>query len=145
MHDRNLVVCDCGSPEAVEDALSLFGNHGANIRTMPVEDHDRYMSYVLGLSHAVNIAFFTALDRSGISFRDMESVASTTFEKMMDTNQSVALEDPYLYYEIQHMNSSRETMLKEFDSAVHDVVEAALSDDPSAFKELMDRGREYFT
>ena len=145
MHDRNLVVCDCGSREAVEDALSLFGNHGANIRTMPVEDHDRYMSYVLGLSHAVNIAFFTALDRSGISFRDMESVASTTFEKMMDTNQSVALEDPYLYYEIQHMNSSRETMLKEFDSAVHDVVEAALSDDPSAFKELMDRGREYFT
>ena len=75
----------------------------------------------------------------------MESVASTTFEKMMDTNQSVALEDPYLYYEIQHMNATRESMLREFDGAVHDVVEAALSDDPSAFKELMDRGREYFT
>lgn len=145
MYDRNVVVCDCGNRGAVDEALELLGNHGANIRTMPVEDHDRYMSYVLGLSHAVNIAFFTALDRSGISFGDMETVASTTFEKMMDTNQSVALEDPYLYYEIQHMNSSRETMLKEFDSAVHDVVEAALSDDPSAFKELMDRGREYFT
>ena len=145
MYNRNLVVCDCGSKEAVDEVMDMLGNHGANIRVMPIEDHDKYMSYVLGLSHAVNIAFFTALERSGISFKDMESVASTTFEKMMDTNKSVALEDPGLYYEIQHMNSSRETMLKEFDRAVHDVVEAALSDDPRAFKELMDKGREYFT
>lgn len=145
MYDRNVVVCDCGNGRAVDDVLSILNNHGANIRTMPVEDHDRYMSYVLGLSHAVNIAFFTVLDRSGISFKDMESVASTTFEKLMDTNESVALEDPYLYYEIQHLNSTRESMLKEFDTAVHDVVDAALSDDPRAFKELMDNGREYFT
>ena len=66
-------------------------------------------------------------------------------DKLMDTNESVALEDPYLYYEIQHLNSNREQMLREFDSAVHDVVDAALSDDPRAFKDLMDRGREYFT
>lgn len=145
MYDRNVVVCDCGSSEAVDRAMELIGNHGANIRRMPVGEHDMYMSYVLGLSHAVNIAFFTVLDRSGIDFQDMESVASTTFHKLMDTNESVALEDPYLYYEIQHLNANREQMLKEFDSAVHDVVEAALSDDPRAFKELMDRGREYFT
>lgn len=145
MYNRNVIVCDCGSEKAVEDALHLLGNHGANIRVMPVEKHDVYMSYVLGLSHAVNIAFFTALDRSGIPFDDMSTVASTTFEKMMDTNRSVALEDPYLYYEIQHMNSSKTEMLKDFDESVHDVVEAALSDDPAAFKALMDRGREYFT
>lgn len=145
MYDRNVIVCDCGSEDAVVQALEILGNHGANIRTMPVEQHDMYMSYVLGLSHAVNIAFFTVLDRSGIDFQDMQSVASTTFSKLMDTNESVALEDPYLYYEIQHLNANREQMLKEFNSAVHDVVDAALSDDPRAFKELMDNGREYFT
>lgn len=145
MYERNVIVCDCGSPEAVDETMELLGNHGANVRQMPVADHDRYMSYVLGLSHAVNIAFFTVLDRSGIDFQDMKSVASTTFWKLMDTNESVALEDPYLYYEIQHMNANREQMLNEFDTAVHDVVEAALSDNPRAFKDLMDRGREYFT
>lgn len=145
MYDRNVIVCDCGSKDAVDQTMELLGNHGANVRTMPVEQHDMYMSYVLGLSHAVNIAFFTVLDRSGIDFQDMQSVASTTFSKLMDTNESVALEDPYLYYEIQHLNANREQMLKEFDSAVHDVVDAALSDDPRAFKELMDNGREYFT
>lgn len=145
MYDRNLLVCDCGSEDAVKSVISLLGNHGANIRTMPIEKHDMYMSYVLGLSHAVNIAFFTVLERSGIDFEDMRSVASTTYNKLMDTNESVALEDPYLYYEIQHLNAYREEMLGEFDRAVHDVVEAALADNPEAFKDLMDKGREYFT
>lgn len=145
MYDRNMIVCDCGSGEAIDEAIGLIGNHGANMRIMHVDDHDRYMSYVLGLSHAVNIAFFTVLERSGIPFDDMRSVASTTFSKLMDTNESVALEDPYLYYEIQHMNANRESMLNEFNESVEDVVDAALSDDPQAFKELMDRGREYFT
>ncbi len=145
MYNRNVLVCDCGNPEAMKDALDLLSNHGADITTMPVDKHDVYMSYVLGMSHAVNIAFFTALERSGIPFEEMRTVASTTFQKLMDTNKSVALEDPYLYYEIQHLNSSRENMLKEFNKAVNDVVDAALSDNPQAFKELMDRGREYFT
>ena len=145
MYDRNLIVCDCGSRTAVDEVVDLFRNHGANMRTMDVDEHDKYMSYVLGLSHAVNIAFFTVLERSGIDYNDMRSVASTTYSKLMDTNESVALEDPYLYYEIQHLNKFRESMLKEFDDSVSDVVEAALADNPQAFKELMDRGREYFT
>ena len=145
MYDRNLLVCDCGSDTAVEETIQLLGNHGANIRTMEVEEHDKYMSYVLGLSHAVNIAFFTVLERSGISFEDMKSVASTTYSKLMDSNQSVAMEDPYLYYEIQHLNVNRDKMLKEFGDSTKAVVEAAQADDATEFKNLMDRGREYFT
>lgn len=145
MYDRNLIICDCGNADAVKEACELLGNHGANVRCMPVEEHDKYMSYVLGLSHAVNIAFFTVLQRSGISYEDMKSVASTTYSKLMESNLSVALEDPYLYYEIQHLNANREAMLGDFDKSVRDVVDAALSDSPVAFKELMDKGREYFT
>lgn len=145
MYDRNLIVCDCGNEDAVKEATELLGNHGANMRCMPVEEHDRYMSYVLGLSHAVNIAFFTVLQRSGIPYDDMKTVASTTYSKLMESNLSVAMEDPYLYYEIQHLNANRESMLNDFNDSVKDVVNAALSDSPIDFKELMDKGREYFT
>lgn len=144
MFNRNLLLCDCGCPEAVKSAESLLAPYGATIRTMDVEAHDKYMSYVLGLSHAINIAFFTVLERSGISFEDMRSVASTTYSKLMDSNKSVALEDPYLYYEIQHLNAYRKEMLNEFDSAARDVIDAALNDDPATFKTLMDKGRNYF-
>ncbi len=141
---RSLIVCDCGNIRAAETAKRLFDGHGGNIRMMPIEQHDEYMSYVLGLSHAVNIAFFTVLDRSGIPFRDMQSVASTTFRKNLDTNTSVALEDPMLYYEIQHLNAHREGMWKLFCDAVRDLKKASLDSDPSKFVELMENGRRYF-
>ena len=58
---RNLVVCDCGSDAAVDKFLPLLNGTGANVIEMPVEDHDKLISYVLGMSHAVNIAFFERL------------------------------------------------------------------------------------
>ena len=141
---RNIIVCNCGNEKAVEEAVSLFDDRGGNIRVMDVADHDRYMSYVLGLTHAVNIALFTVLDRSGFTFEDLQTVASTTFNKGLDANRSVASEDPELYYEIQHMNENRAEMWKLFAKAVTDLEEASLSDDPEGFRKLMEAGRLYF-
>jgi len=144
MYGRNLIVCDCGNRQAVDEAVALFDDRGGNIRIMNLLDHDSYMSYVLGLTHAVNIALFTVLERSGYSFEDLKTVSSTTFDKGLDTNMSVASEDPMLYYEIQHMNSNRDEMWDLFTDAVAELREVSLSDDPKGFVALMDAGREYF-
>ena len=144
LFDRTIIVCDCGTRAAVDEAVSLFDDRGGNIRVMDVTEHDEYMSYVLGLTHAVNIALFTVLDRSGFTFKDLQTVASTTFNKGLDANRSVASEDPTLYYEIQHMNGSRERMWRLFCSAVTDLEEASLSDDPEGFRRMMEAGKLYF-
>lgn len=143
MHGRNFIICDCGSSDAVEEVFELFNGQGADIKIMPVDDHDSYMSYVLGLSHVVNIAFFTVLERSGISFKELCSASSTTFDKMTETFMSVALEDPHLYYEIQNMNSGRDLMLQELRRAISDISDAAVSEDPEDFVEIMLKGRDY--
>lgn len=145
LYGRNVIICNCGSGRAVEDSVKLFGNRGGNIRIMDIIDHDRYMSYVLGLSHAVNIAFFTVLDRSGISFADMQSAASTTFDKITDTNRSVALEDPELYYDIQHLNACRDGMWELFSEAVEDIKKASAAEDSKEFVKIMNAGKEYFS
>ena len=142
---RNMILCDCGSMDAVNDVASLFEGCGMSMRRMDVAMHDEYMSYVLGLSHAVNIAFFRVLEQSGIPFQDFQSVSSTTFEKMMDTNISVALEDPRLYYEIQHLNVGCERMWIEFAKAVDDVKNASLNPNPEDFIKIMNDGRMFFT
>jgi len=144
LYDRNVIVCDCGNPQAVEEAKALFDDRGGDIRIMEVEEHDSYMSYVLGLTHAVNIALFTVLQRSGYDFADLLTVSSTTFSKGLDTNMSVASEDPRLYYEIQHMNGYREKMWSLFSGAVEDLKKASLDDDPSDFIRIMDAGKRYF-
>ena len=144
MYGRNLIICDCGNREAVNETRGLFDDRGGNIRIMNVKDHDAYMSYVLGLTHAVNIALFTVLERSGFTFSDLRSVASTTFNKGLDTNMSVASEDPMLYYEIQHLNSHRDEMWDLFSQAVEELKEKSLSDDPEGFVSMMNAGRLYF-
>ena len=144
MYDRNLIICDCGNETAVRETVALFDDRGGNIRVMDIAEHDGYMSYVLGLTHAVNIALFTALERSGHSFEDLRTVASTTFNKGLDTNRSVASEDPMLYYEIQHINEHRDRMWNLFSEAVDDLKKASMSDDPEMFRRLMEAGRAYF-
>ena len=144
MYDRNVIVCDCGSKTAVKEVKEILGGHGENFKDMHISDHDRYMSYVLGLSHAVNIAFFTVLERSGISFDDFESVASTTFEKNIDTNLSVASEDSLLYYEIQHLNSNSSSVWDEFSDAVEDVRDASMDNNPEKFDMIMKKGKRFF-
>ena len=52
---------DLGVPEATQRARDLFANTTATLVEMDLEDHDRLIAYVLGLSHALNIVFFTAL------------------------------------------------------------------------------------
>jgi len=144
MYGRNLIICDCGNREAVEEAKELFDDRGGNIRIMDVEQHDSYMSYVLGLTHAVNIALFTVLERSGYTFEDLLTVSSTTFNKGLDTNRSVASEDPLLYYEIQHMNQHRDEMWKLFSDVVKELREKSLDDDPEGFVSMMNAGKRYF-
>ena len=86
----------------------------------------------------------TALATPNVKFKDLQTVASTTFSKGLDTNRSVASEDPMLYYEIQHVNTHRDEMWELFSQAVKDLREASVSDDPERFRQMMEAGRQYF-
>ena len=52
---RHLIVCDAGCAEATEAAKQLFASTMVEQLDMSLEDHDRLIAYVLGLSHALNI------------------------------------------------------------------------------------------
>jgi chorismate mutase/prephenate dehydrogenase len=140
--DRNVVICHCGSAEATELAHSLVD--GSNIIEMEVEDHDPLMAYVLGLSHAVNIAFFEALRQSGRTFEELNRAASTTFRRQVDSASNVASENAQLYYEIQHLNPFNKEALEYLQRAVDDLKDAAVKGDRDAFERMMQEGREYF-
>ena len=142
--DRRILLCDCGSPSAVEEARTLMEGGGALLVDVRLEEHDLLMSYVLGLSHAVNIVFFNSLARSGIPFDRMMEVASTTLRKQLDTTIDVAMENPYLYYEIQSMNANSEGTWHNFHKSVEDVMNTILDGDEAAFIDIMKAGRAYF-
>ena len=50
---RHLIFVDAGCPEATAEAKALFSATMVEELDMSLEDHDRLIAYVLGLSHAL--------------------------------------------------------------------------------------------
>src|SRR5262249_61123196 len=92
------------SAAALAAARELFSPTMAEQVVMSLDDHDRLIAYVLGLSHALNIAFFTALAESGEAAPALAKLSSTTFDAQLDVASRVAQESPQLYFEIQSLN-----------------------------------------
>lgn len=140
---RHVVFVDLGSPEALAAAQELFSPTMAEQVVMSLDDHDRLIAYVLGLSHALNIAFFTALAESGEAAPKLAKMSSTTFDSQLDVAARVAQESPDLYYEIQSLNDYGAESLEALSRAVERVRAAVISQDHEAFVALMRRGRDY--
>lgn len=140
---RHVVFVDVGDAGATDEARALFAPTMAAVLDMSLDDHDRLIGWVLGMSHALNIAFFTALARSGLQAADLDRISSTTFDAQLDTASRVARENPRLYFEIQALNAHGRAPLEALRQAVDDVVGRVAEGDEDGFVALMEAGREY--
>jgi len=140
---RHVIFIDLGSRDALQRARSLFAPTMAEQAVMTLDEHDRLIAYVLGLSHAVNIAFFTALASSGEAAPRLLQLSSTTFDAQFDIARRVAQESPKLYFEIQHLNDFGAASLDALSRAVETLRTAVASGDERGFIELMRAGYEY--
>jgi len=140
---RHVIFVDMGHAEALAAARELFAATMAEQVVMSLDDHDRLVAYVLGLSHALNIAFFTALAESGEAAPKLARMSSTTFDNQLDVATKVAQESPELYFEIQSLNDYGAESLEALSKAVERIRTAVLSQNHDAFVALMQRGRDY--
>ena len=140
---RHVIFIDLGSADALAEARALFDSTMAELVVMGLDEHDRLIAFVLGLSHALNIAFFTALAESGEAAPRLARMSSTTFDAQLDVAARVAGENPDLYYEIQSLNAYGEESLRALRGAVERLYLAVHEHDPAAFTDMMRRGRDY--
>lgn len=140
---RHLIFCDVGDAQATAAAKELFAATMVEQLDMGLEDHDRLIAYVLGLSHALNIAFFTALAESGEAAPRLAQMSSTTFDSQLLVSAAVAKDNPHLYFEIQNLNKFGLGPLDALCEAAARIRETVAGGDEEAFVELMKKGREY--
>jgi len=140
---RHVIFVDLGNAAALEAVQQLFAPTMAERIVMSLDEHDRLIAYVLGLSHALNIAFFTALADSGEAAPRLARLSSTTFDAQLDVASRVARESPDLYYEIQSLNDYGAESLEALSQAVERIRTAVLSQDYATFVALMRRGHDY--
>jgi chorismate mutase/prephenate dehydrogenase len=140
---RHVIFVDLGSAEATAEAKRLFGATMAEQIDMSLEEHDRLIAYVLGLSHALNLAFFTALAESGELVPRLKHMSSTTFDAQLKVASLVAYDNPHLYFEIQALNEYGDTSLAALRQAAERIQALVASGDEQGFVALMEAGRRY--
>jgi chorismate mutase/prephenate dehydrogenase len=140
---RHVLFVDLGHEAALASARELFAHTMAEQVVMSLDEHDRLIAYVLGLSHALNIAFFTVLAESGEAAPKLARMSSTTFDAQLEVASRVAQDSPELYYEIQSLNDYGAESLEALAQAVERVRTSVLSQDHNGFVALMRRGRDY--
>jgi chorismate mutase / prephenate dehydrogenase len=140
---RHVIFIDLGDRQALEEAQELFAPTMAERVVMDLDEHDRLIAYVLGLSHALNIAFFTALADSGEAAPRLARLSSTTFDSQLEVASRVAAESPELYFEIQSSNDYGNESLLALQKAVERLVATVKSKNAQEFTAIMNRGRAY--
>lgn len=140
---RHVIFVDLGAPDATAAARALFEPTMATLVEMDLESHDRLIAYVLGLSHALNIAFFTALAESGEAAPKLATLSSTTFDAQLSVAERVARENPDLYFEIQTLNDYGTESLAALLYAVERLRSVVRANDIEGFRALMTRGNQY--
>lgn len=140
---RHVIFVDVGVPKATAAARALFEPTMATLVEMDLESHDRLIAYVLGLSHALNIAFFTALAESGEAAPKLATLSSTTFDAQLNVAANVAAENPDLYFEIQTLNDYGTESLAALLYAVERLRSVVRANDLEGFRALMTQGKGY--
>jgi chorismate mutase/prephenate dehydrogenase len=145
LSDKVICLLDCGDRTSFSQVRALFQETSATLVELPLERHDIFASYVLGLSHIVNIIFARTLSKSGFPYKTLSEVASTTFVRQIATTISVVAENPFLYYEIQNTNAFTPELYRQLSTTMDEIVDVVLSKKRERFVEIMEKSREYFT
>lgn len=143
LRGKNLVFVDLGVSAAVRAAESMFSATLAHRAVMSLDDHDQLMGYVLGLSHAINIAFAAVLANSGPLSDRLLKFSSTTFDRQTDVAMGVTVEDTKFYYQIQRLNAFGLEPLEKLQEAVRVIYESVRNAEQARFAALMIQGRDY--
>lgn len=126
------------------EIMKLFESTTAQLIEMSIDSHDFAISYVLGLSHIINIAFSKVLHDSGESKEEFSKLSSTTFKDQLEVAERVSKENPNLYYEIQHLNSHSMQTIEELNRVTKEITDAITNGSEEEFVQIMHAGKKYF-
>jgi chorismate mutase / prephenate dehydrogenase len=137
LSDQVIVVCDCGDRRATDRVVALFCETAATLVELSLERHDEIASYVLGLSHLLNLVFARSLAESGLGHRELAAVGSTTFHAQLATTASVIAESPDLYFGIQKLNANTDRVHRRLAASLDDWTRWIAAGDLEAFSRAM--------
>lgn len=143
LSNKHVIFIDLGDTESLLKVKQLFQPTMVEQIDMQLEDHDRLVAYILGLSHVINIAFMSVLSESGEAAETLSQLSSTTFDAQLSIGQNVISENPHLYFEIQKLNNYSKSTLNALGDAVQRIITVVNNNQEQAFVKIMQKAQNY--
>ena len=140
---KHIILTSMGMLKADNIARDLFKSTALSVLDMSIEEHDEAMSYVLSLSHLLNIIFVLTLKESKMPLASLAHLASPTFSHVLSQAQKVFEENPHLYYEIQALNSHSKKSYSNLNHVIKNLLEAVTNKKEDDFVALMKKGQQF--
>jgi chorismate mutase/prephenate dehydrogenase len=143
LSNKHVIFINLGHIASVEKVKKLFKPTMVEQIDMKLEDHDRLIAYILGLSHIINIAFMSVLSESGEAADTLAHLSSTTFDAQLNIGKNVVSENPHLYFEIQKLNNYSKSTLNALGDSVQRIISIINNNQEDAFVKIMDKAKNY--
>jgi chorismate mutase/prephenate dehydrogenase len=118
---RDFLICDAGDASAARRVARLFAGEGLKIRTMPAAEHDRWVGRTMGLAHLVALVSAFVLAELGVSRRDIDGRATTSFRHLLALVGPILDQDAALTRAIQTANPEAPLVLERLAEEVEAV------------------------
>jgi prephenate dehydrogenase len=124
--------------EVIKD---LFKKENANLIMSDLEEHDKILSLVQGLTHYSGFITAKTIKDLGINLKKAQNFSSPNFELLLSNISRIILQNPQMYSQIQTENPYNEQMRKLFSKNTLILEEKAKQGPKELEKEVIDSAK----
>ena len=140
---KHIIRTSLGVSIADNLAASLFKNTSLTLVDMSFEEHDKIISYLLSLSHLINLVFVESLRHSPYAASFLSNFSSTTFHNQLSIAKKVFDENPHLYFEIQKLNPYSEKVYEALEQSLKSITSFVKNNQKDLFVSMMKQNQDF--
>ena len=141
---QNIITIPVSEGPFYKDIIEIFKKIGLNITEMnSIEEHDKYMSLIQGMTHFSHVCFTTAMKKLDLDFDKVMEICSPIYQSNISFSSRITGGDENLYTNIIMDNPANKEVLELYLETSKNLLEMVKNQNYDEFKSNFNDNREY--
>ena len=141
---QNIITIPVSEGPYYKDIKEIFKKIGLNITEMnSIEEHDKYMSLIQGMTHFSHVCFTTAMKKLDLNFDKVMEICSPIYQSNISFSSRITGGDENLYTNIIMDNPANKEVLELYLETSKNLLEMVKNQNYDEFKSNFNDNREY--
>tara|TARA_B100000123_G_scaffold269746_1_gene246402 strand:+ start:1112 stop:1948 length:837 start_codon:yes stop_codon:yes gene_type:complete len=141
---QNIITIPVSEGPYYKEIKEIFKKIGLNITEMnSIEEHDKYMSLIQGMTHFSHVCFTTAMKKLDLDFDKVMEICSPIYQSNISFSSRITGGDENLYTNIIMDNPANKEVLELYLETSKNLLEMVKNQNYDEFKSNFNDNREY--